>query len=82
MTCHSYAKLKSSATGYYLHSHEVNYGSGSKQQSVTGVNTNADANSLWEIAPENGGACETGQKIRCGQTIRLVHLKTQRMLHR
>ncbi len=32
-----------------LHSHDVKYGSGSGQQSVTGMQVNTDYNSLWTI---------------------------------
>lgn len=42
-------KLKHAATGYDLHSHEISYGSGSGQQSVTGFKDTSDANSLWVV---------------------------------
>ena len=42
-------KLKHVATGYDLHSHEISYGSGSGQQSVTGFQDTSDANSLWVV---------------------------------
>ena len=35
--------------GSRLHSHEVKYGSGSGQQSVTGVRNSDDVNSHWAI---------------------------------
>ncbi len=49
MTCGSVVKLKHAASGYDLHSHEIAYGSGSGQQSVTGYKDTSDANSLWTV---------------------------------
>lgn len=43
-------KLRHVATGYDLHSHEISYGSGSGQQSVTGFQDTSDANSLWVVS--------------------------------
>uniref|UniRef100_A0A8C5T4U4 Stromal cell derived factor 2 n=1 Tax=Malurus cyaneus samueli TaxID=2593467 RepID=A0A8C5T4U4_9PASS len=54
-----------------LHSHDVRYGSGSGQQSVTGVSAADDGNSYWR----------RGTPVRCGQAIRLTHLGTGRNLH-
>lgn len=42
-------KLKHAATDYDLHSHEISYGSGSGQQSVTGYKDTSDAASLWAV---------------------------------
>lgn len=42
-------KLAHFGTKYLLHSHEIAYGSGSGQQSVTGYPTGDDANSLWIV---------------------------------
>jgi dolichyl-phosphate-mannose--protein O-mannosyl transferase len=36
MSCGSVIKLKHKETGHHLHSHEIAWGSGSGQQSVTG----------------------------------------------
>lgn len=44
VTCGSVIKLKHIPTGHRLHSHKVNYGTGSGQQSVTGVADAADPN--------------------------------------
>lgn len=49
VTCGSVVKLKHVATGFDLHSHEISYGSGSGQQSVTGFKDTSDANSLWFV---------------------------------
>lgn len=49
VTCGSVIKLKHAASGYDLHSHEISYGSGSGQQSVTGYQDTSDANSLWSV---------------------------------
>lgn len=42
-------KLKHATSEYDLHSHEISYGSGSGQQSVTGYKDTSDAASLWAV---------------------------------
>ncbi|VDQ11120.1 unnamed protein product [Trichobilharzia regenti] len=65
-----------------LHSHEVQYGTGSGQQSVTAVSDDLDTNSLWQVVERNGSPqCSRGRVIKCGQKIRLMHLSTRRNLH-
>ncbi|KAG7484792.1 hypothetical protein MATL_G00054010 [Megalops atlanticus] len=64
-----------------LHSHDVRYGSGSGQQSVTGVTTVEDSNSYWSVRGTSSEACRRGTPVRCGQTIRLTHVNTGRNLH-
>ncbi|NXG38485.1 SDF2 factor, partial [Dromaius novaehollandiae] len=64
-----------------LHSHDVRYGSGSGQQSVTGVSAVDDSNSYWRVRGRTAAACERGAPVRCGQAIRLTHLGTGRNLH-
>ena len=49
VTYGSAIKLMHEKTKFRLHSHEVNYGAGSGQQSVTGFPTGDDANSYWVI---------------------------------
>lgn len=49
VSCGSNIKLQHVATGYRLHSHEVSYGRGSQQQSVTGYPTGDDGNSMWIV---------------------------------
>merc|ERR1711915_752058 len=45
-----------------LHSHDVKYGSGSGQQSVTGVHDKEDVNSHWTIkGPEDKNYCKRGE---------------------
>ncbi|NWY50323.1 SDF2 factor, partial [Chionis minor] len=64
-----------------LHSHDVRYGSGSGQQSVTGVSAADDGNSYWRVRGRTAAVCERGTPVRCGQAIRLTHLGTGRNLH-
>lgn len=47
VTYGSVLKLQHERTKFRLHSHEVPYGSGSGQQSVTGFPGVEDANSYW-----------------------------------
>ena len=49
MSCGSVVKLQHVGTGADLHSHEVAYGSGSGQQSVTAMADPEDANSFWAV---------------------------------
>ena len=65
-----------------MHSHELTWGSGSGQQSITGQKNDNDPNSLWIIKEKNfEKPCLIGQIIKCGQTIRLEHVKTSKNLH-
>lgn len=43
-----------------LHSHDVKYGTGSGQQSVTGVEISEDVNSHWIVKGETGKLCTRG----------------------
>lgn len=49
ITCGSTIKLQHSGTNRLLHSHEISYGTGSGQQSVTGFEAGNDGNSYWVI---------------------------------
>lgn len=81
VTCGSVIKLLQLNYKVRLHSHEVKYGSGSGQQSVTGVEAMDDVNSHWVIKALLGKQCPRGEAITCGQKIRLEHLTTKRNLH-
>ncbi|KAH3750965.1 stromal cell-derived factor 2-like [Dreissena polymorpha] len=81
VTCGSSLKLLNTYHNLRLHSHDVKYGSGSGQQSVTAVESSDDHNSYWQVRAKTGTHCVRGQPIKCGQTIRLMHLQTRRNLH-
>lgn len=82
VTCTSLIKLQNVQRGVRLHSHEVKYGSGSGQQSVTGVSNGDDVNSYWTIINGSGKPeCARGEEIKCGQIVRLKHLSTNKNLH-
>ena len=49
VTCGSVLKLYSANHDIRLHSHDVAYGKGSGQQSVTGVPNADDSNSYWQV---------------------------------
>ena len=49
ITCGSVLKLQNVQEKVRLHSHDVKYGSGSGQQSVTGMPNSYDLNSHWQI---------------------------------
>ncbi|KAM6372812.1 stromal cell-derived factor 2 [Pluvialis apricaria] len=81
VTCGSVVKLLNVRHNVRLHSHDVRYGSGSGQQSVTGVSAADDGNSYWRVRGRTAAVCERGTPVRCGQAIRLTHLGTGRNLH-
>ncbi|XP_068956885.1 stromal cell-derived factor 2-like protein 1 [Petaurus breviceps papuanus] len=81
VTCGSVLKLLNTRHGVRLHSHDVKYGSGSGQQSVTGVEGSEDANSYWRIRGGAEGQCPRGAPVRCGQAVRLTHVNTGKNLH-
>lgn len=81
VTCGSVIKLINNNFKVRLHSHEVKYGSGSRQQSVTGIEQSDDVNSHWVVKGKGGKICQRGEPISCGNTIRLEHLATRKNLH-
>lgn len=64
-----------------LHSHDVKYGSGSGQQSVTATELKDDVNSHWAIRGKTGAYCNRGEPVACGSIIRLHHIATNKNLH-
>lgn len=82
VTCGSMIKLAHTASGYRLHSHEVKYGSGSGQQSVTAYPHGNDVNSYFVVQEAfQAPKCVRGESIKCGETVRLKHPRTNMMLH-
>ncbi|KAG5147639.1 hypothetical protein JHK82_014520 [Glycine max] len=74
-------KLMHEKTKFRLHSHDVPYGSGSGQQSVTGFPSVDDSNSYWIVRPEPGTSAKQGDPIKSGTIIRLQHMRTRKWLH-
>lgn len=82
VTCGSVVKLQNAAhPEMRLHSHEIRYARGSRQQSVTGRPATTDANSHWTVLGPLDGACARGDRVPCGSVVRLQHLNTKRWLH-
>ncbi|KEH35903.1 stromal cell-derived factor-like protein [Medicago truncatula] len=81
ITYGSVIKLMHEKTKFRLHSHDVPYGSGSGQQSVTGFPSVDDANSYWIVRPEPGTSAKQGDTIKSGTIIRLQHMRTRKWLH-
>ncbi|KAI9922436.1 hypothetical protein PsorP6_000626 [Peronosclerospora sorghi] len=82
VTCGSSIKLVHEVSRYRLHSHDISYGSGSEQQSVTSHRARNDVNSYWLVKEADAAPpCHVGQAIACGATIRLEHVATRRNLH-
>eukprot|EP00899_Mesostigma_viride_P022556 jgi/Mesvir1/3485/Mv11976-RA.1 len=81
VTCGSAIKLQHVVSKAHLHSHEVNYGTGSGQQSVTGNTNEDDANSLWLVFGPKDKECPQGKPFKNGDLVRLMHMKTRKWLH-
>lgn len=81
VTCGSVLKLLNVDYKVRLHSHDVKYGTGSGQQSVTGTEVQEDANSHWIIKAESKKQWVRGEPVKCGDVIRLQHLATGKNLH-
>ncbi|KAL5229403.1 hypothetical protein ABZP36_028179 [Zizania latifolia] len=81
VTYGSTLKLMHDKTKHRLHSHDVPYGSGSGQQSVTGFPEVDDSNSYWIVWPVPDSSAKQGDTIETGSIIRLQHMRTRRWLH-
>lgn len=81
VTCGSVVKLQHTSTGHLLHSHDISYGSGSGQQSVTGFSGGTDGNSYWIVRGTEGHPCIQGTCVKLGESIRLQHSGTHKWLH-
>lgn len=82
VTCGSSIKLVHELSRFRLHSHEIAYGSGSGQQSITAHAARNDPNSYWLVKEGDGEpACDVGVPLQCGATVRLEHVQTRRNLH-
>ncbi|KAF8931820.1 hypothetical protein BGZ58_007386 [Dissophora ornata] len=66
--------------GGYLHSHNSNYETGSKQQQIT-LYPHKDTNNEWIIQTRNGSVPETLEYIKHGDYVRLLHVSTSKRLH-
>jgi hypothetical protein len=70
-----------SSPTFRLHSHDINWGSGSGQQSVTAFPGDGDTNSLWLVTAQFGTAVRSGTPVKCGEPVRLKHVRTHNFLH-
>jgi len=81
VTCGSVVKLMNNNYKTRLHSHDIKYGSGSGQQSVTAVDDQEDGNSYWAVKGPVDAPCTRGVPVKCGATVRFEHLTTGKNLH-
>jgi len=81
VTCGSMIKFAHIQSDFRLHSHDVAYGSGSGQQSITGYPSFDDPNSLWIVRGPNGKSCVQGDPIQNGAMVRFQHYATKKYLH-
>lgn len=78
VTVGSVIKLTNTETTFKLHSHEIGYGTGSGQQSVTGFKESNDPNSYFKVF---SGPLPRGSLVNCGDVVQLEHLSTRKRLH-
>lgn len=82
VTTGSSLKLQHVSSGFRLHSHDIKWGSGSGQQSVTAHPSDSDSNSLWQVvSPFGSSLVSSGSPIACGSQVRLRHVRTRLFLH-
>ncbi|GBF94422.1 stromal cell-derived factor [Raphidocelis subcapitata] len=81
VTCGSTIKLAHEGSKFRLHSHEVAYSRGSRQQSVTAFPDSDDANSYWAVHGTKDEPCAPGSPVKKQQRLRLQHVATRRWLH-
>ncbi|KAJ1697931.1 hypothetical protein LUZ63_006443 [Rhynchospora breviuscula] len=81
ITYGSVIKLMHERTKFRLHSHDVPYGSGSGQQSVTGFQGVDDSNSYWVVKPVPDTSAKQGDAITHGTVLRLQHMRSRKWLH-
>lgn len=60
VTCGTILKMINTDLRLRLHSHDVKYGSGSGQQSVTAVDVSDDYNSHWLVKAPMAESCKRG----------------------
>ena len=76
-------KLRHVPTGHVLHSHNINYVTGSHQQEVTAFRERDD-NDWWIVKGPSGGGkwnCRIGQPVQNHTVIRLEHILSEKNLH-
>ncbi|KAF9581910.1 hypothetical protein BGW38_000903 [Lunasporangiospora selenospora] len=66
--------------GGYLHSHQTDYETGSKQQQIT-LYPHKDTNNDWVIQRADGSVPDTLQYVKSGDYVRLMHAPTSGRLH-
>lgn len=91
ITCGSVITLRHESTQTMLFSQQVQYGTGSGQQVVTGYPGKGYSHAYWLIRPahyasddknrKKSPSCQPGQAIKNGGVIRLQHVNTQGHLH-
>ncbi|XP_076662335.1 stromal cell-derived factor 2 [Halictus rubicundus] len=81
VTCGSALKLLNVDYKVTLHTHDMKYGTGSGQQSVTGLSPKENGNSYWLVKGPTNKQCTRGEPVKCGDIIRLEHIGTRKNLH-
>ncbi|KAL3791279.1 hypothetical protein HJC23_000896 [Cyclotella cryptica] len=81
VTCGSAIELRHMDSGkYYLKSSQHKWAHGSSGQQIVTLDT--IRGDLWQVREaHNTTACVTGAPIKCGDVIRLTHVRTSKNLH-
>ncbi|KAI1297036.1 hypothetical protein EDD11_007246 [Mortierella claussenii] len=66
--------------GGYLHSHDSNYETGSKQQQIT-LYPHKDSNNDWIMQKRDGSIPDSLEYVKHGDVVRLLHVSTKKRLH-
>ena len=78
-------KIANKKNTFWLHSHAIQWATGSGQQSVTAHGGAADIDNMWLVKEADPSktkvACITGTPIKCGDVVRLQHVTTSSNLH-
>ena len=83
VSCNSAIKVTHTESSYHVCSGEINWGSGSGQQSITASPMHGENACIWVVkGPHGDGAqCEFGTPVKCDAVVRLMHLDTGKNLH-
>lgn len=73
VTCGSMLKLMNVDYKVRLHSHDIKYGSGSGQQSVTGTSTKEDGNSYWLVKAGTNKQCISGYVTYYNNVLNILY---------
>lgn len=76
MTYGSAFRIQNISSDFYLHSEDMRYGSGSRQQIITANRDFADWNGLWLMKEAHARAATTlNTPIKCGDSVSFMAIE-------